>query len=400
MGHLTRGRTCKDGWHFSPGLFRFGRMKARKRKPAPARTRAVAGRRTKDRQLVAVDQEPLRRKAVSECGREMARLEKLRAEWRQFESEDRPGFERWKAATFGALLSEMREQESALREREAFIFEVEEEMFFRGTRSHRAAYAAVMRRRANPPPDLGSDPGGPPPEEDDDGEFEDPFSGGMPEFEQHLLFEDFLRAMMGIDPDRMSDRKYDAMFEDFKAKILGQGAREEPRRERERERPPEPVKPEHLRIKEIYRVLVRRLHPDTRADKDAEISALWHEVQEAYGTGNLERLEMLLALTDIRSNAVGGHTSLSQMRSVLRELRRSFNALKRSLGSAKRDPAWNFARSPDRSQLRSRLQREFESQLSSLKTRLRDIEKLISSWAASPKARRRAATSNQPEFGF
>jgi hypothetical protein len=218
----------------------------------------------------------------------------------------------------------------------------------------------------------------------------------MPEFAQHLLFEEFLRKVTGIDPDRMSDAKYDSMFEDFKAKILG-GGRAEPQ---QRERPAEPAKPEHARIKEVYRLLVRRLHPDTRAEKDAEISALWHEVQEAYGHGNLERLEMLLALTDIRSNAAGEHTSLSQMRSVLRELRRSFNALKRSLGSAKRELAWNFARSSDHSALRVRLQRQFESDIAGQKARLREIEALISSWSVPPQTRKRRMTRAHPEFGF
>jgi hypothetical protein len=375
-------------------------MKSAKAKPGTAHARSVAARRAKHRQLVPLDQGPLRRKAVSECGREMARVEKLRVEWKRFEHEDKPAFERWMAATFGATLSELREQESQLRVKEALIFEVEEEMFFRGTRSHRAAYAAVMRRRTNPPPPMREGAGNPPPDADDADDFEDPFFEKDSEFDQHLLFEDFLRAVLGIDPDRMSDKKYDAMFEDFKAKILGRDGPEPQPRGHQREHPPEPVKPEQARIKEIYRILVRRLHPDTRAEKDTEISALWHEVQEAYGTGNLERLEMLLALTDIRSNAAGEHTSLSQMRAVLRELRRSFNALKRSLGTAKRELAWNFARTPDHSALQVRLQRQFEADRAAQKAKLREIEALIASWSAPLKTKKQRTTSAHPEFPF
>jgi len=370
-------------------------MKTAKGKSAQTRARSAAGRRAKDRQLVPLDQGPLRRRAVSECGREMARLEKLRVEWKRFENEDKPAFARWMAATFGAVLSELRELEARWREKEALVIEVEEEMFLRGTRSHRSAYAAVMRRRAMPPPDLRSGNGKPPSDAGDD-EFDDPSPEGVPDFEQHLLFEDFLRAVMGINPDRMSEKKYQSMFEDFKAKIFGQGRHEPP----PRERPPESAKPGQARIKEIYRALVRRLHPDTRAEKDTEISALWHEVQEAYGHGNLERLEMLLALTDIRSNAAGEHTSLSQMRAVIRELRSSFHALKRSLGSAKRELAWNFARTPDRSALRIRLQRQFDSDLAAQQARLREVEALIASWSAPVKTRQQRMANRQPEFGF
>lgn len=47
---------------------------------------------------------------------------------------------------------------------------------------------------------------------------------------------------------------------------------------------------EGSRLKETYRILVRRRHPDLRADGDAHVSALWHEVQEAYQAGSVERM--------------------------------------------------------------------------------------------------------------
>src|SRR5207247_4056351 len=80
------------------------------------------------------------------------------------------------------------------------------------------------------------------------------------------------------------------------------------------------------RVKEIYRRLVRRLHPDLRADGDATVSSLWHEIQEAYASGDVARMELLLALSDL-SNAPGASTTLSQIRSPLSELTRSVRAL-------------------------------------------------------------------------
>ena len=321
----------------------------------------------------------------------MARLEKLRAEWRRFEQEDRPAFERWRAATFGALLSRLRDTESLLREKEALILEVEMEMFTRGTRNPRAAYAAVMRRRSKPPPVADTRDDEPPPMREDDADFE------IPEFEKNLLFEDFLRAILGINPDRLSEKKYEKMFADFKAKVLGQGEPEPPPTSRAQ---PAAPKTEQARIKEIYRVLVRRLHPDTRADSDAEISALWHEVQEAYSHGNLDRLEMLLALTDIQANGTGEHTSLFQMRSVLRELCRSFSALQRSLRAGKRELAWNFARTADRSGVQARLQRQFEADLAVQQESLREMEAILAEWSAPPKPRGKMAAKPQDEFLF
>ncbi len=63
------------------------------------------------------------------------------------------------------------------------------------------------------------------------------------------------------------------------------------------------------RVKELYRALVRRLHPDLRADGNAAVSALWHEVQEAYAASDVARMELLLALSDLESSQVGEQTS-------------------------------------------------------------------------------------------
>ena len=370
----------------------LARMKTRKGKTLASGPNGTGRKRSTDRQLVLLDQGKLRRKAASECSREMARLEKAKTEWKRFQTEDKAPFERWMAATFGALLSRLRETEARLHEKEALVHEVDMEMVFGGARSHRSAYARIDRRRTNPPPKV--DPkAGPPPSQDDGTGFEHVGFDDLPEFEQELLFEDFLRVVMGMNPDRMGEMRYQKMFADFKADMRGPARPESPPA-------PESPKPEQSRIKELYRLLVRRLHPDTRAESDAEVSALWHEVQEAYSEGNVERLEMLLALTDLQSNTTGEHTSLFQMRSVLAELRRSFNALQRNLRAAKQDPAWNFARLKEHSLLQKRMRGDLESNLFWHEGRLQQIEALIASWSAPRKRRKMHATRQQVDFQF
>jgi hypothetical protein len=101
------------------------------------------------REMIVIDQQPLRAAAAGECSTAMVRLEKARGAWHRFEREDKPAFGRWRAREFGPLLSQAREVEMRIRENEALVHEVEMEMrrFFQDAAS---AYQRVMFRRENP----------------------------------------------------------------------------------------------------------------------------------------------------------------------------------------------------------------------------------------------------------
>jgi hypothetical protein len=357
-------------------------MKKPQRRNAP-RSRAAEPRRRAARgwELVRVDQRPLRRKAASECSRELAKVEKARAEWRRFDREDKPAFERWMAGRFGAVLTELRELDLALREKEQLIAEVEIEYAWIGVRSYRAAYLSVMRRR-NAPVRRRSEHAA------DARHFAD-----LSEKEKRTLFDDFIADFLDVDPADIPKEEYQRMYRDFQAGLGG---------ERPEPAPARPARAADARLKEVYRQLVRRLHPDTRADGDPEVSALWHEVQEAYAAGQVERLETLLALTDLRGKSAGEHISLFQMREVLAELRRALRVLQKSLRDARKDPAWNFARRVNRDALGARLERSFQRDLAARKRRLQQCEARIARWSRPrpAKAKRRWFSELQIEFGF
>ncbi len=340
--------------------------------------------------MVLVDQAALRKRAASECSRQLSRLERAKAEWKRFETEDKVQFDRWMAATFGATLSRIRELGAMVAAKEALVNEVQEEMFWSGARNERTAYAKVQERRDTPPP--AAEPKRREKEDDEfDAEMEDDFRALDEEF-----FNDFLR-MTGVNPKKLSKADYDRMFAEFSG-----NADAEPERGPSAHKPA-PQRSDDARLKELYRQLVRRLHPDTRTKRDADVSALWHEVQDAYNTGNVERLETLLGLTDFQANATGEHTSVSQMRAILTELRRSFNGLQRNLRVAKNSMAWNFSQLKDRTILEHRTSRELAGEVRNVEERLRGLEALIASWAASPKAKKTRATREfrqQPEFLF
>ena len=144
-------------------------------------------------------------------------------------------------------------------------------------------------------------------------------------------------------------------------------------------------------MKELYRLLVRRLHPDLRADGSAAVSALWHEVQEAYGASDIAHLEILLALSDIESDRFSYQTSVSQMRAVLAELTRALFALEDSLRQARDEDAWGFARTGAMPGLRERVERELKATLRMRSERLELLQRTIADWSRSPLTQRTMA---------
>ena len=350
--------------------------------------------------IVLIDQEPVRRAAAARCTEARAQLDTARAGWHRFEREDKPAFARWRAREFGPLLSKAREIEMRIRERQDLVHEVEMEMR-RGFQDAHTAYRKVMFRRENPSA-VAEEPGDVHP--DKTGKTK-----RLSEFEKEALFQEWVQKSLGTHPDKMDDEAYSISFEAFKSHMF-RSAREEPRRANTY-RPAEKMdtrsdKEEEekedtsvdVRVKELYRILVRRLHPDLRADCNGAVSALWHEVQEAYAACDVARMEILLALSDIESNHMSDATSVSQMQSVLAELRRALRALKKSLQEAEGEDAWNFTRTGPDPELRLCVERQLKSDLATRSIRLDVLTRTIAAWAQGPIANRKVLQARGRQF--
>jgi hypothetical protein len=294
------------------------------------------------------------------------------------------------------LLSKTREVETEIRDAQTLVHEVEMEMR-RGFQDAHSAYQRVMFRRENPSAVVDD-------EEADGSQDERGVAGKLSDFEKESLFQDWVKRSLGTNPDKMDDEAYSTTFEAFKSHMF-RGAPEEPRVlnarrtgtrarieiEEEEEGTEEEAK--DARVKTLYRVLVRRLHPDLRDDASTEVSGLWHEVQEAYGAGDVAHLEILLALIDIESNGMSAQTSVSQMRATLAELERAARALEKSLLEAEGEDAWDFAQSGPNEDLRLRLERQLKSDLAQRSLRLDVFTKTIAAWAHGPIANRKVMTA-------
>jgi hypothetical protein len=346
----------------------------------------------RDGRIVLVQQEPLRETAAADCTKTKARLERARAAWHRFERKDKPAFVRWRAREFGALLSKAREVETQIRDAQTLVHEVEMEMR-RGFQDAHSAYQRVMFRRENPSMASAEDV-------EVHQERRD-VSSKLSDFEKEALFQEWVQRSLGTNPDKMDDEAYSTTFEAFKSHMF-RSAPEEARplninrpgaKRRAQEKEEVEVEEERVvdpRVKELYRVLVRRLHPDLRDDASAAVSGLWHEVQEAYAASDVAHMEILLALVDIESNNMGTQTSIGQMRAILVELERALRALEKSLLEAEGEDAWNFAQSGPNEELRLRVERQLKHDLAGRSSRLDVLAKTIAAWAHGPIANRKA----------
>lgn len=148
-------------------------------------------------------------------------------------------------------------------------------------------------------------------------------------------------------------------------------ARREQRKDQIASRPISRTAPKQTSLVSLYRVIARKLHPDSpTALKDmvqSRAKNLWHEVQTAYQAGNFERL---LAIGVWLEGVSSGEDSPTPSRSHadqllrLRSLEKSCRTLASKLDELRVHPAWGFTSSGPslRKKLRKQLGRDIEAE--------------------------------------
>jgi len=233
---------------------------------------------------------------------------------------------------------------------------------------------------------------------------EPPEAPELTESEKEALFNAFVRSTFGISPGALPREDRETLRAQFDKAMFEEDPRYDEAPPQRAPRHPRDGDPVSARIKEKYRWLARQLHPDTRADKRPDLIAIWHEVQKAYLERDLERLETLVALVEMREGLLGEQTSLFQARAALREMKAALRALTRSLKEARREPMWQFslANAEERETVRVRVGLEIRGDIGSMTLELTEVEKALERWSIRPAERRRKpreATSREASWG-
>jgi len=337
---------------------------------------------TFSRAIVLVDGTRIRRKIKK--GYEKARLdlENSRQQLDQFHLTDLPQFTRWLNSHFGAMLTELRELSQQLAADEQLIFEVENEVMF-GAGSFARAYRRVMDYRENPQPPP------PPPTGSDEWDREEAGSSGRPESEDSDREEDSFEAFLN------------ELFDD-----MGPGEGTRNARVPRAGQPEARGELEHkaARLKDLYRAVVRRLHPDRQPEMTAQKIEWWHQAQAANQAGDVEQLEVILTLCEIEDNGTTAHTSASLLQRITAQLKSSLREIKRQLAGRRKDPAWNFSQRTNRDALEAEMRHALKDDLERMRYQSRRNQDLIASWktaaARLKRPRRRKQSLSETDCFF
>jgi len=302
--------------------------------------------------LMRVDGSRIRQQIKREYEKIVQDLEKARAELDRFEKEDLPKFTQWLNSQFGALMTELRDTTRRIHELEQLLLEMQSEIFFNGA-SPRRAYARVMNRRENSAS-----------EEADEGEEQFGQGNG---------------AANGQASDSEGFEGAGAGFDDYSPPGRGRAAR--PARE-------SLAAPALGRLKELYRALARRLHPDAQKEMTAQKKEWWHQAQVAYEKGDLQQLEIILSLCEIDETGTTDKTSLSVIQRISAQLKKSLRRVKAQLSKYRRDPAWNFKGRKDIKILAVTMRRQLTNDLEMMKQQVKAMELQMADWASQPEPRR------------
>lgn len=266
-----------------------------------------------------------------------------------FQSQDGPAFNRWLHLRFGPLLGEIRELMGRIAQAEQILHQVHRIAAMERI-SLRAAYQRYLdaektrgERESIDSAQSGESSRNPPPpgEQDDDGP--DPFG---PDPESEDPFEDVRNL-------------FESMFGQLGGADLGRS-------------------PDHKRlVKELYRKLARRLHPDAQGNVSDEMRSWWLQVQEAYQASDASQLELLLHLVEEKQGTHQQMTSVSSLYQMTAKMKVTLRGMKRTLRKNQRDRAWGCAKAPPGPRIEREVEAELLSDIIPARAHLSSLEREI-----------------------
>lgn len=293
-------------------------------------------------------------------------FEKQQKEWDAYCNEDRPAYEKWLHATFGSRLTELRELHEQVSRKSWFIEQLECLSDLSG-KTPRKLYQELQKKTKNGMSihDAMVEYVNEFNAYDEDDDFED----------DDDLNEEFDRIFEELgEEDGDLKEEFGKIFEDFED-IFGD-------KKKAAGRNPE-TRNQQARIKDIYRKLCFKLHPDTGCDFNAENSRLWHQIQEAYQKNDLDSLLAIQASLDMKQDPMAGHISCTQILAVINNFKNGLRSVRALVRNARQDSSWGFLAWSDKERKAAmrQLEQQFIREQHSLKYELEYMESIEKKWS-------------------
>lgn len=318
--------------------------------------------------MIALDTEKIRTRAQAACERAAAAFAAADHDLRMFEREDVPAFHAWRATALGPLMSEF-QRYSAEFEEQARLYDIamaesmatglppgEALQHWREKQERKRLQEA--RRGPKREPD---------PLDDDDASFEE-------------LLEDMFEPL---------DEEWDEPPDPRRgARGPGSGPETETAHRPSGDRT----------LRDVYRKLCRLLHPDAAGELSAERREVWHQVQDAYATGDVDRLENILARLSETEGALAARRSrtVAELLGLQRHYQRAKQKLGNLLREARRHPAWQFhlLDASRRAMLARRMTADIHFAISEIRRDLATIRRELQPQSSYLRGRRRASRAD------
>jgi hypothetical protein len=307
-----------------------GRKKASRapRSRSPAKPRAVAIA-TASHALLVIDHERLHDAAWAEFHTVRKRLDKAARELHRHEEIDMPAYDAWLHRTFPLDVTALRELTEEVTAKARRIQLVQARAAHTG-RSLKRLWQEEKERAANPEAFREKTP----PEHEADAE--------------------------GDGDDASEGRRYDVRREDFEDR---------------------PAPNRAAAARDIYRRLVQRLHPDRGGDWSPARQHLWHEIQQAWKTGDADWLARLEIEWETAHEEIGPKSPLSRLRAAIEELHAARRDIEHKLAEYRTSLPWRFTRTETRRMaLERRVKAGFAHDFRVLRRQLNHLDAMIASW--------------------
>ncbi len=273
-------------------------------------------------EIIIIDEKPLRKAALSEIEQANALLDQLKSEWIVYSEKDQSAYSRWLYTEFSPVIGEITHCIRELREKHRLIEAVQEEAELKNI-DLSEAYQNVISGKSH---------------------------RDQPSEEKVQSHDD------EWSDEATSDSKFE-MPSDSDA---------------------------DGRIRQVYRYLAKILHPDVQAGpREPWHSALWLEVQEAYGEKNLGRLETIAERLKSKQKQSFSLPTIWELRQMISRTIQSIGALRWDLKRARRDRSWGFSKpmkGKRKKKIAQAVQRELEEELREIKQAVAILEHVIAEW--------------------